>query len=209
MITLYDYEMSVDCYKVRTVLTLLDLSFEAYAIEEYPSEDSVKRPAVAVLDHDCDPPAVLHDPVAALFYLCHRYDHNASLLDDGSDPSRRAEILDWVLWSQNLSASAGAARRHESFGELIDVERARIEAHDYLEYLDRYLWFGEQENKDFLVRDFSLADIACFGDIALSEEGGVDRLDYPAVRRWCDRVKRMPNVPLMPGIFPVGAARST
>jgi len=37
--------------------------------------------------------------------------------------------------------------------------------------------------------------------VVLSEEGGISRLDYPALRRWTDRVKRIPGFEVMPGIF--------
>ena len=36
----------------------------------------------------------------------------------------------------------------------------------------------------------------------LSEEGGISRMDYPALRRWTDRVRRIPGFKVMPGIFP-------
>ncbi|MGO4835058.1 glutathione S-transferase, partial [Rhizobiaceae sp. 2RAB30] len=52
------------------------------------------------------------------------------------------------------------------------------------------------------------ADIACFPYIALSEEGGVSRQDYPAIRRWMDRVKRVPGFSVMSGVFPAGPARA-
>jgi glutathione S-transferase len=41
----------------------------------------------------------------------------------------------------------------------------------------------------------------------LSEEGGVFRQDYPAIRRWCDRFKRTPGFIVMSGIFPTSAAK--
>lgn len=41
-------------------------------------------------------------------------------------------------------------------------------------------------------------------DVALSEKGGVSRIDYPAVRRWTDRVKRIGGFVAMSGSFPAG-----
>jgi glutathione S-transferase len=35
----------------------------------------------------------------------------------------------------------------------------------------------------------------------LSEEGGISRLPYPAVRRWGDRLKALPGFTSMSGIF--------
>lgn len=52
----------------------------------------------------------------------------------------------------------------------------------------------------------TVADIACFPYIMLSEEGGISRQDYPAIRRWCDRVKRIEGFIVMPGVFLAGPA---
>ena len=76
--------------------------------------------------------------------------------------------------------------------------------------LDEHLWFREQENLSWVCsgEQPTIADIAIFPDVILSEEGGVARIEYPALRRWTDRVKRIPGFVPMPGIFPVGDARS-
>ncbi len=206
MITLYDYEMSAECYKVRAVLDYLDLEYDSIALEEFVPDDPSITPVVALNDQRVVPNVVLHQPVAAMLHLADTYDAPGSLLPR-SDPARRAIALDWLLFSQSLSNSAGAARRHEAFGEPLDIGAAREKAHRLLNTLDRHLWFGEQLGHDFVAEEFSLADIACFPDVALSDEGGIDRRDYPAVRRWCDRVKRVPRMSLMPGIFPASPAR--
>ena len=52
----------------------------------------------------------------------------------------------------------------------------------------------------------TIADVACFPYIMLSEEGGISRQDYPAIRRWCDRFKRIRGFIVMPGIFPASPA---
>jgi glutathione S-transferase len=44
--------------------------------------------------------------------------------------------------------------------------------------------------------------------VILSEEGGIPRQDYPAIRRWCDRVKRLPGFIVMSGVFPAAPARA-
>ncbi|OZM76066.1 glutathione S-transferase C-terminal domain-containing protein [Pseudonocardia sp. MH-G8] len=205
MITLYDDETSAQCYRVRATLGVLGLGFRAVAVQEYEVGPDEERPAVVLVDEQADPTAVVHDDTAALLYLARVHDREHGLLPD--EPARLAAVLDWLVFARGLTTSAGAARRHESFGEPLDLPPAQQEAHRLLRVLDRHLWFGEQRGEDFLAGAFSLADIACFGDVALCEEGGVSRQDYPAVRRWCDRVKRVPGFPLMSGIFPAAAGR--
>ncbi|MDE0194208.1 MAG: 2Fe-2S iron-sulfur cluster-binding protein [bacterium] len=49
----------------------------------------------------------------------------------------------------------------------------------------------------------TVADIAVFPDVALSGEGGISHEDYPALRRWAERVQRLPGFVDMPGVLPV------
>jgi glutathione S-transferase len=85
-----------------------------------------------------------------------------------------------------------------------DIETCRAEAHASLRVMDEHLWFAEQQGHEWLCSPAhpTIADVACFPDVMLSEEGAIFRLAYPAVRRWTDRVKRIPKFQLMPGIFP-------
>jgi glutathione S-transferase len=84
-----------------------------------------------------------------------------------------------------------------------DIDKCRAGAHALFRVLDEYLWFAEQQGQDWLCPGDhpTIADIACFPYVMLSEEGGISRLPYPAIRRWADRVKRIPGFTLMPGIF--------
>jgi glutathione S-transferase len=215
MLTLYDDETSSAGYTVRTLLEILGLEYQSVALETYRAEDgeNLREPlTVAVRDSVTQGPGpAVHGTESCLFYLCRRYDPD-NWLTGGSDAYRCARIFDWVFWARGLADTLAVARRYESFGDPVifnghaqDVEAARAQGRRLLELLDRHLWFAEEEGHDFIVGGLSLADIACFGDVALAEEGGVDRQDFPAVRRWCDRVKRVPNYPLMPGIYPTGA----
>ena len=60
--------------------------------------------------------------------------------------------------------------------------------------LDQHLWFGEREGKPFLCGDHpSIADIGCFPEVMMSEQAGISRLPYPALRRWTDRMRGLPG----------------
>jgi glutathione S-transferase len=82
-------------------------------------------------------------------------------------------------------------------------------AHGLFRILDEHLWFREQQSNAWIcfATHPAIADIACFPYILLSEEGGISRQDYPAIRRWSDRVKRLPGFVVMPGIFQAGPAQ--
>ena len=51
-----------------------------------------------------------------------------------------------------------------------------------------------------------MADIACFPYVMLSDEAGISLIDYPAIRRWTDRIKRLPGFTVMSGIFATSSA---
>jgi glutathione S-transferase len=68
--------------------------------------------------------------------------------------------------------------------------------------LDEHLWFGEQAGEPWLCGDRpSIADIGCFPEVMMSEQAGLSRLPYPALRRWADRLRRLPGFTVMPGIY--------
>ena len=68
--------------------------------------------------------------------------------------------------------------------------------------LDQHLWYGEQAGDPFLCGDHpTVADIGCFPEVMMSEQAGLSRLPYPALRRWSDRIRRLPGFTVMPGIF--------
>ncbi|WP_264479082.1 glutathione S-transferase C-terminal domain-containing protein [Acidisoma silvae] len=49
----------------------------------------------------------------------------------------------------------------------------------------------------------SIADVAIFPAVALCTEAGFTFETMPAVWRWTERFKRLPNFSVMPGILPV------
>lgn len=212
MITLYDYELSAECYQARLMLGVLGSAYDRVDVEFHPGREHESEwfrelSALCQLPVLRDDETILSDAQAILVYLAARYDqsgawyprHNASMLGD---------VCQWLGFARAFTASAGAARLHESLFHLTDVDAARRHAHQLLRVLDDHLWFGEREGRDWLCRGPhpTIADIALFPDIALSEEGGISRIDYPAVRRWTDRVKRIRGFVEMSGVFPAGPA---
>ena len=212
VITLYDYELSAECYQARLLLGVLGLEHARVDVEFYPGREHESawftelspRQQLPVLT---DGGTSLHDVHAILVYLAAEYDRTETWYPRG-DPALLGEVTQWLGFSRAVAASSGAARAHESFFHLTDVDAARAGAHRLLRILDDHLWFAERDGRDWLCSGAAptIADLALFPDVALSEEGGVSRIDYPAVRRWTDRVKRIPGFVDMSGVFPTGPA---
>jgi glutathione S-transferase len=206
----YDYELSADGYKVRLLLGYLGLKCETIQVDYYPGREHRKDwflrlsplGALPVIDDDG---FVLTDVNAILTYIAARYDRAGTWYPLG-DPGLIGEVAQWLGFAGALGASAGAARLHDAIFLDIDIDAARTEAHRLLRVLDEHLWFAEADGRHWLcpAKEPTIADIACFADVVLSEEGGVSRQDYPAIRRWLDRVKRIAGFSVMSGVFPAG-----
>jgi glutathione S-transferase len=212
MIRLYDYELSGNCYRLRLFMSLLRIPYKTVPIDFYPgrehkSEWFLKINPLGQLPVIDDDGYVLRDAQAILVYLAVRYDPTGRWCAR-ADPALLGEISKWLTFADGVTATASSARLHDGMFYALDVEAARAAAHRLFRILDEHLWFGEREGRDWLCSPAhpTIADVACFPYIMLSEEGGIPRQDYPAIRRWCDRVKRIKGFVVMPGIFPASRA---
>ena len=215
MIRLYDYELSGNCYKLRLMMSILTLAYEACPVDFYPGREHksawfLKLNPLGQLPVLDDDGLVLRDAQAILVYLASKYDASGQWYPTGN-AALLGEVTQWLSFAERITASASAARLHEGMFYDVDIDACRKDAHHLFRILDEHLWFGEKECRGWIcsAEHPTIADIACFPYVMLSEEGGISRQDYPAIRRWCDRVKRVPGFIVMPGIFPAGPDRES
>lgn len=208
MIKLYDYELSVNCYKQRLLMSILKLPFESVLIDFFPGWEH-KGEAFAkinplghipVIDDDR---YILRDAHAILVYLCAKYDDSGQWYPT-NDAETLGEVASWMLFAEGTTNTASAARLHDTLGYPFDIDALRTGAHRLFRVLDEHLWLQEQQGHDWVTRAAhpTIADLALFPDVMLSEQGGISLVDYPALRRWTDRFKRTPGFTVMPGIYP-------
>ncbi|MEP6701491.1 MAG: glutathione S-transferase family protein [Betaproteobacteria bacterium] len=205
MITLYDYQPSGNCYKVRLLLGVLGVEYTTVPLDFHPGRQH-KSPEflrinplgqIPVLD---DGDFRLSDSQAILVYLAARYDPKRLWYPD--DAQAMGRITMWLTFADSITATASAARLHDAFFHDYDIDKCRAGARRLFRILDEHLWFAEDDGQPWIASAAhpSIADIACFPYVMLSEEGGIPREDYPAIRRWADRVKSIPAFVAMPGI---------
>ncbi|CAM5768138.1 Gst12 glutathione-S-transferase [Labrys miyagiensis] len=214
MIKLYDYELSGNCYKLRLLMGVLGIAYETIPIDFYPgrehkSEWFLRLNPLGQLPVIEDDGVVLRDAQAILVYLASKYDRTQGWYPC-ENPTLLGEISQWLAFADGITATSSAARLHDGLFYELDVEAARTGAHRLFRILDEHLWFGEQEGRDWICSAPrpTIADIACFPYVILSEEGGIARQDYPAIRRWLDRIKRIEGFSTMSGVFPAGPAKA-
>lgn len=213
MIKLYDYILSANCYKQRLLMSILEVPYESIAIDFYPGWEHKGEAFnkinplghIPVIDDDG---FMLRDAHAILVYLAAKYDPTGHWYPTG-EPELIGETAQWMLFAEGTTNTASAARLHVNLGYDFDIASCREGAHRLFRVLDEHLWFRERDGLEWVCSGThpTIAELAIFPDVILSEEGGISRLDYPAVRRWTDRVKRIPGFTTMPGIFGVGADR--
>jgi glutathione S-transferase len=209
VITLYDYELSGNCYKVRLLLALLAVPYSRHPIDFYPGREH-KSPWFLALNPLGQLPVleddgyVLRDAQAILVYLASRYDHSERWYPR-ADPALLGTLTAWLMFADAITSTASAARLHDGMFYDFDIEQSRAGAHRLFRILDEHLWFSERSATGWICERAhpTIADIAVFPYVQLSEEGGIPRRDYPAIRRWLDRMKMLAGFITMPGIFPL------
>ncbi len=211
MIKLYDYDLSGNCYKLRLFMAMLDIPYEKSSLDFYPGNEH-KGDAFLAINPFGQLPVLedgdfrIRDAQAILVYLAVKYDKTGSWYPS-NDPERVGEVNQWMAFGDMITSTASAARLHDGlFYDEIDVEQARAGAHKLFRILDEHLWFAGKDGQEWICKGSSpsIADLACFPYTMMSLEGGISLQEYPSIRLWTDRVKRLPDFIVMPGIFPAG-----
>ena len=211
MIRLYDYVLSGSCYKVRLFMSLIGLDHTPVPIDYFPGREQRSADFLAinplgqlpVLDDDG---LVLRDAQAILVYLAAKYDPGRQWYPE--DPAAQGTIAMWLSFAGGEIMNASAARLHDMLNYDFDIDRVRRATHDAFRILDDHLADQEVRGTDWIAggRHPSIADVACFPYVALAGDGGITIEDYHAIRRWLDRVKRLPRFIVMPGIHPASGS---
>ena len=214
MITLYDYELSGNCYKIRLFLDILGQPYEKRPVEFFPSLEHKSEAMLALnplgqLPFLDDDGYLIRDAQAILTYLATRYAPGSHWYPV-QDARRLGEVCQWLAFANELTATSSAARLQQVFGFDIDADKARRGAYQLFRILDEHLWLSECNEGGWVCSGAqpTIADIACFPYVILAPEGGLSLTDFPALRRWTDRGKRLPGVTVMAGVFPASPSRS-
>ena len=218
MITLYDYELSGNCYKIRLFLDILGQPYEKRPVEFFPglehkSEEMLALNPLGQLPFLDDDGYLIRDAQAILAYLAVRYAPGSHWYPV-AHARRLGEVCQWLAFANELTATSSAARLAQVFDFDIDADKARRGAYQLFRILDEHLWLAERgitdEGGGWLCSGAqpTIADIACFPYVMLAPEGGLSLTDFPALRRWTDRVKRIPRFTVMSGVFPASPSRS-
>jgi glutathione S-transferase len=203
-LTLHDYELDDDCYKVRLFLSLLQRPYVKKAIDVFPGGEQRSphylrlnpRGQLPIL---ADGDLVFCEAEAILGYLARRYDEFGIWLP--SEPTPFGQVLQWLMFANGPLKAASAARRHAMLEEILADSSAPRTARNAFRIMDDHMTKREFIGGEWFVGDAAtVADIALFPAIALSRDFGIEHDEFAALRRWMGRVRKLPGFITMPGI---------
>lgn len=144
----------------------------------------------AIVDHDVDGEAVsVFESGAILFYLAEKTGRFMP-----ADPNGRKETLEWLFWQVGgLGPMAGQISHFVNYapaeGNEYSRERYANEYNRCIGVLERRL-----DGRDFIVGDYSVADMASWPWIMLYKKFGQTLEDFPNVARWHETMRSRPAV---------------
>ncbi|WP_454617135.1 glutathione S-transferase family protein [Bradyrhizobium cenepequi] len=203
-ITLYDFELDENCYKVRLLLSVLGLSYRKVAVNMVPGREHL-APALLALNPRGSLPIltdgefVLSEAEAIMTYLARAHDDGNTWLP--AEPKASGAAAMWLQFAIRDLHAAFLARRLAMFDEPGDEVALGLAARRAFRLMEDHMTAREFDRAAWFVGgNPSLADLALFPAIALSRDFGIEHEAYPALRRWMRRVRTIPGFVTMPGI---------
>ncbi len=194
MLRLYDYLPSGNGYKVRLLLTQLEIPFERIELDIVKGETRTpeflgKFPNGRIPAVELDDGRTLFESNAILWYFA----EGTPFLP--TDRMERAEVFQWFCFEQYSHEPNIASLRYLlSHPELQDPRRALFDrmlrlGNEALTVMERHLG-----SRDWFVgARYSIADIALYAYTHVADEAGYDLAGYQAIRRWLKRVRAEPR----------------
>ncbi len=194
MIRVHATKGSINGYKVRLFLKLLDLPYELVELDMHGGEH--KREPFLSLNPFGQMPAltdgdyVIADSHACLVYLARKYDASGRWLP--SDAEREAKVAEWLSKSANeVHQGPWMKRAKIRRPDAIKLADAEIDAR--CDHILR-LMNAQLAERDWLALDDpTIADIACFGPLSMLDVSGYRTAQWPNVTRWMNRIKSLPR----------------
>ena len=182
--------------KVSIALEELGLPYKVYPIditkdEQFASDFLAISPnnrIPAIVDQDTG--ISLMESGAILLYLAEK---TGQLMPENTQ--QRWAVMEWLMWQMGgLGPMAGQTHHFVKFnpGKSIYAEQRYLkETRRLYRVLDTRL-----RNREFIVDDYSIADISVWPWISRYQWQGIDLSEFPEVRRWYRLIATRPAVQL-------------
>jgi len=194
MLRLYDFLPSGNGYKVRLLLTQLDIPFERVELNILKGETRTpeflsKNPNSRVPVLELNSGQFLAESNAILFYLS----EGTEFLP--SERFLRAQVLQWLFFEQySHEPNIATSRFWISYLGKAEEYRAALEQKRELGYAALSVMEKHLTAHNFFVDErYTIADIGLYAYTHVAHEGDFDLTIFPAIRAWLERVKAQPR----------------
>ncbi|MCC3569169.1 MULTISPECIES: glutathione S-transferase family protein [unclassified Microcoleus] len=193
MFKLYEYSPSGNCYKVRLLLTQLNIPFDRTEInilqkESRTPEFLVKNPNGRIPVLEIVPGKFLFESNAIMFYLSEETEFFPS------DKFERAQVMQWLFFEQYSHEPFIATSRFWYLTGKAEEYQAALQQKQAPGYAALGVMEQHLEKNKFFVGDrYSIADIGLFAYTHVAAEGGFDLTGFPAIQTWIERIKNQPR----------------
>ncbi|HEY9736813.1 MAG TPA: glutathione S-transferase family protein [Trichocoleus sp.] len=204
MYRLYDYLPSGNGYKVRLLLSQLQIPFEYVSLDIVEGDTRtddylVKNPNGKIPLLEVEPGKYLAESNAILMYLAQGTDFLPS------DPWQQAQVLQWLFFEQYSHEPNIATPRFwlTHLKSLNDYQKAALpykqeQGYAALDVMEAHL----SQQEFFVANRYTIADIALFAYTHVAAEGEFDLTRYPAIQRWIEQVQGQPgHIPITQETF--------
>jgi len=197
MIDFYTWD-TPNGHKIRIMLEECGLAYEVYPVnlslgEQFAPEflaisPNNKIPAIVDPDGPGGEPISVFESGAILLYLAEK---TGKLMPN--DHRGRWQVMEWLMFQMSAIGPMLGQLGHFLYFTSVPlpyaVERYSNEAQRLATVVD-----GRLEGRDYLVGDYSIADVACFPWLARHERLGIDLDELPNLGRWLDTIAARPEV---------------
>ena len=201
MIKLYGHELSGNVYKIKLLLSLLEIEYQFIRVDlmkgEHKTPEYLQLNPFGQVPLLIDGDKTLPDAQAILVYLARQYGNEQWLPTEAEALSR---VVRWLSTTAGeIRQGVESARLFHLFGaKTINIEIAKQKSAFILDQINRHL-----ADREWLELGHpTIADIAAFPYIALAADGKVSLDEYPHIVAWIERIKQLPGFVGMTGIEP-------
>lgn len=189
MVRLYDFWESGNSYKVRLLLSQLEIDFERIDIDILKGE--TRRPEFLAKNPNHRIPLIewpdgrcLAESNAILFY----FSQGTQFFP--SDPWLQAKVMQWMFFEQYSHEPYIAVVRFWHFSGQLEQNRHLLaekmeRGYDALQVMEAHL-----SEHPYLVGDgYTIADISLYAYTHVAGEGKFDLERFPGIQAWLERVR--------------------
>lgn len=190
----YGDTRSGNCYKIKLLAALLDISYEWVHVDVLAGatrtdEFLAMNPSGKIPLLELDDGRYLSESNAILNYLA----EGSTLLPE--DPFERAKSLQWQFFEQySHEPYIAVARFIALFLGMPDDKKADFEARQKGGHAALRIMEQQLSSTPFLVGEsLTVADIVLYGYTHVAHEGGFDLSVYPGITAWLERITDLPG----------------